>query len=148
MIERIGNTAKNFCKYFITFFIISCTSQEDIWWDSTIDINPNLPIDNNGFYHMQLDLNSKKIFQVLEGYLMDSPVLTDKPIEFDLVSTGDQPAMWDPKTHPRQQKFQTIIFPTKEMQGDTLTLTSRVFIGIDASGEDRYATNITNIILD
>lgn len=128
--------------------MVACTSSDDGWWDSTIDINPHLPIDNNGYYHLKLDKNSKRTVHTLEGHLIDSPNMLNKPIEFQLTSNGNKVSILEPETHPRQQKFETTILPYVDMVNDTLLLRSRVYLGIDASGDVRYATNFTKIILD
>lgn len=133
-------------KYFILITVFSC-SVEDHWWDSTIDINPNLPIDSNGYYHLKLDRKSKRTIHTLEGHLIDSPNMVNKPIEFRLTSSGNTVSIVEPKTHARQQYFKTTILPSINMVHDTLVLRSRVYVGIDAVGDARYATNFTKIIL-
>ena len=140
----------NVFKYLIIIFTLSSCSVEDNWWDSTIDINPNLPIDSNGYYRLKLDQKLKRTAHMLEGHLMDSPNMINKPIEFLLKSSKSEASVniIEPKTHPRQQTFFTTIVPDYNMVGDTLTLRSRVYVGIDAVGETRYATNFTKIILE
>lgn len=135
-------------KYLIISLITTSCNVDDTWWDSTIDINPNLPIDRNGYYRLKLDLNSKRTMHTLEGHLIDSPNMVNKPIEFLLMSGKSEVNIIEPKTHPRQQTFFTTIAPSSDMVGDTLTLRSRVYLGIDAVGETRYATNFTKIILE
>lgn len=135
-------------KYLIIALITTSCNVDDTWWDSTIDINPNLPIDQNGYYRLKLDLNLKRTLHTLEGHLIDSPNMINKPIEFLLRNGESEVNIIEPKTHPRQQTFFTTIAPSNDMIGDTLTLRSRVYLGIDAVGETRYATNFTKIILE
>jgi hypothetical protein len=136
-----------FLKIAIIISTVSCTAEE-AWFDSSIDVDAGLPIDSNGYYHLVLDKTQKKTIHTLKGRVLNSPAMVGKPIDFLLTNGIDSIYVSPEEVKPDNNlNFKTHIIADSRMSKDTLKLRSRVFVGIDAVGEKRYATNFTNIII-
>lgn len=63
------------------FFFLSCSSITDSEEDKVVFLfeeNTGLPIDDNGFYHMELDMESWQTIHRISGHVY----LNDEPLEF------------------------------------------------------------------
>jgi len=152
MKERIGKMAPNFFKILlISLSIMSCEKEDHYeWFDSSINLRPEIPLDANGYYHMEIDRDSTFTRGVFLGKVINSPGIKGDKV---IISTrkNENPADGITNTSSdikSSRNFFVFVRVTNEMIGDTLEIESSVFVGYDANGDRRDAINITNIILD
>lgn len=133
---------KQFIGLLALAFLASCSPPED-GLESSIVLDPGLPLDANGYYHLKIT-DSKRVIHEINGELISSDNMR-KQVHFDAdacyINPGQVKAGYD-------WKFKTTISPEHRMQGDTITLRARVFLGNSAAGEPLWATTTDKIILE
>jgi hypothetical protein len=131
------NTLSN---YFVLVLVIvlmilaaSCTPQEDdvfLLEEPTLELDGRLPIDSNGFYHLELNDSSNQTIHTVSGtvdnYYSNEPLKVSWNSNLTWVYQGEDVSTSNQASYVVDGKVHNVIAPINTMVGDTLILTATI----------------------
>jgi len=111
-------------------FLTSCTVEDDdlLTPQPTLELDGRLPIDSNGFYHLELNDSSNQTIHTISG-TVGNTLYWDEPIKVEWNSNlyweyeGEDVSTSNQASYVVDGKVQNVIAPINTMVGDTLILT-------------------------
>ena len=131
------NTLSN---YFVLVLIIvlmilasSCTQEDDIFLleEPTLEIDGRLPIDGNGYYHLELNQNTNQTIHTISGTVgntleLGEPIKVEWDSNLSWVYQGEDVSTSNQSSYVVDGKVHNVIAPINTMVGDTLILTGTI----------------------
>jgi len=111
-------------------FLTSCTVDDDdlLTPQPTLELDGRLPIDSNGFYHLELNDSSNQTIHTISG-TVGNTLYWDEPIKVEWNSNlyweyeGEDVSTSNQASYVVDGKVHNVIAPINTMVGDTLILT-------------------------
>jgi hypothetical protein len=111
-------------------FLTSCTVEDDdlLTPQPTLELDGRLPIDSNGFYHLELNDSSNQTIHTISG-TVGNTLYWDEPIKVEWNSNlyweyeGEDVSTSNQASYVVDGKVHNVIAPINTMVGDTLILT-------------------------
>ena len=111
-------------------FLTSCTVEDDDLPtpQPTLELDGRLPIDSNGFYHLELNDSSNQTIHTISG-TVGNTLYWDEPIKVEWNSNlyweyeGEDVSTSNQASYVVDGKVHNVIAPINTMVGDTLILT-------------------------
>jgi hypothetical protein len=114
-------------------FLTSCTVEDDIYIEPlipTLDIDGRLPIDDNGYYHLELNQNTNQTIHTISGtvddYYSNEPLKVSWDSNLTWVYQGEDVSTSNQSSYVVDGKVHNVIAPINTMVGDTLILTGTI----------------------
>jgi hypothetical protein len=114
-------------------FLTSCTVEDDIYIEPlipTLDIDGRLPIDDNGYYHLELNQNTNQTIHTISGtvddYYSNEPLKVSWDSNLTWVYQGEDVSTSNQSSYVVNGKVHNVIAPINTMVGDTLILTGTI----------------------
>jgi len=131
------NTLSN---YFVVVLIVvlmilasSCTKQDDdifLLEQPTLEIDGRLPIDGNGYYHLELNQDTNQTIHTVSGtidnYYSNEPLKVSWNSNLTWVYQGEDVSTSNQASYVVDGKVHNVIAPINTMVGDTLILTGTI----------------------
>ncbi len=112
---------------------VSCTVEDDIYIEPlipTLDIDGRLPIDDNGYYHLELNQNTNQTIHTVSGTVGNTIDLPPMKVEWNSNLTwiyqGESVDTSNQSSYVVDGKVHNVIAPINTMVGDTLILTGTI----------------------
>lgn len=109
--------------------LTSCTQDDDLLTPQpTLELDGRLPIDSNGFYHLELNDSSNQTIHTISG-TVGNTLYWDEPIKVEWNSNlyweyeGEDVSTSNQASYVVDGKVHNVIAPINTMVGDTLILT-------------------------
>ena len=114
-------------------FLTSCTVEDDdlLTPQPTLELDGRLPIDSNGFYHLELNDSSNQTIHTISG-TVGNTLYWDEPIKVEWNSNlyweyeGEDVSTSNQASYVVDGKVHNVIAPINTMVGDTLILTGTI----------------------
>ena len=114
-------------------FLTSCTVEDDDLPtpQPTLELDGRLPIDSNGFYHLELNDSSNQTIHTISG-TVGNTLYWDEPIKVEWNSNlyweyeGEDVSTSNQASYVVDGKVHNVIAPINTMVGDTLILTGTI----------------------
>ena len=133
-------------------FLASCSVNDELQElipSPQLEINGNLPIDSNGYYHLQLNDSSNQTIHTIEGIVNNHEYYDALKVEWDsnLVwyYEGEVVPTTNQASYVVNGKVQNVIAPIRTMIGDTLILNGKIWY---SSETYEWAHDTINIVLE
>ena len=121
-------------EQYIRLFIIgillsSCSIADDVLVldEPTLEIDGRLPIDGNGYYHLQLDQDTNQTIHTISGtfdnYELYNPLKVEWSSNLEWVYQDMLVDVTNQSSYAIDGKVMNVIAPINTMVGDTLVLT-------------------------
>lgn len=129
----------------------SCTKEEVIEDipSPQLNINGNLPIDANGYYHLIINRDTNQTIHTISGHVDNWYYYESLKVDWDsnlVWYFNDEPVPTTNKvSYVMEGNVQNVIAPTKNMIGDTLTLKGKIWYSDESS---EWAHDKIKIVLD
>ena len=120
--------------FIVGLLLLSCdvTDDELILIEPTLELDGRLPIDNNGYYRLELNDSSYQTIHTISG-TVGNTLYWDEPMKVE----WDSNLSWylqdefevstaNPSSYVVDGKVMNVIVPIKTMVGDTLILTGTI----------------------
>jgi hypothetical protein len=121
--------------FYVLMFIglTSCSIEEDILIleEPTLELNGQLPMDSNGYYHLELNQNTNQTIHTVTG-TVGNTLNINEPLKVSWVSNltwsyhGEDVSTSNQASYVMGGKVYNVIGPVKTMAGDTLILTGTI----------------------
>ena len=112
---------------------VGCTVEDDIYIEPpipTLDIDGRLPIDDNGYYHLELNQNTNQTIHTVSGTVGNTIDLPPMKVEWNSNLTwiyqGESVDTSNQSSYVVDGKVHNVIAPINTMVGDTLILTGTI----------------------
>ena len=112
--------------------LMSCSVEDDILVleQPTLEIDGRLPIDNNGYYHLELNQNTNQTIHTVSGtvddYYSNEPLKVSWDSNLTWVYQGEDVSTSNQSSYVVDGKVHNVIAPINTMVGDTLILTGTI----------------------
>ena len=113
--------------------LTSCTPDDDILIrvSPTLEIDGNLPMDTNGYYHLKLNQNTNQTIHRVSGTVgyteyWDEPLKVSWNSNLTWVYQGDDVSTSNQSSYVVDGNVHNVIAPINTMIGDTLILTGTI----------------------
>ena len=110
--------------------LTSCTPNDEVLIrvSPTLEIDGNLPMDTNGYYHLKLNQNTNQTIHKVSGVVgyteyWDEPLKVSWDSNLTWVYQGDDVSTSNQASYVVDGKVHNVIAPINTMIGDTLILT-------------------------
>lgn len=127
-------------EYLVLIFIIgtmmvlsSCTPDDEllIQVSPTLEIDGNLPMDTNGYYHLQLNQDTNQTIHTVSGTVgyteyWDEPLKVSWNSNLTWIYQGEDVSTSNQSSYVVDGNVYNVIAPTNTMIGDTLILTGTI----------------------
>ena len=117
----------------LMFFMASCTPDDEILIQvsPTLEIDGNLPMDTNGYYHLQLNQDTNQTIHTVSGTVgyteyWDEPLKVSWDSNLTWVYQGEDVSTSNQASYVVDGKVHNVIAPINTMVGDTLILTATI----------------------
>ena len=117
----------------LMFFMASCTPDDEILIQvsPTLEIDGNLPMDTNGYYHLQLNQDTNQTIHTVSGTVgyteyWDEPLKVSWDSNLTWVYQGEDVSTSNQASYVVDGKVHNVIAPINTMLGDTLILTGTI----------------------
>ena len=117
----------------LMFFMASCTPDDEILIQvsPTLEIDGNLPMDTNGYYHLQLNQDTPQTIHTVSGTVgyteyWDEPLKVSWDSNLSWVYQGEDVSTSNQASYVVDGKVHNVIAPINTMLGDTLILTATI----------------------
>ena len=136
--EKFAINGLTFCGILLIIlvlfsFLTSCTVEDDIYIEPpipTLDIDGRLPIDDNGYYHLELNQNTNQTIHTVSGTVGNTIDLPPMKVEWNSNLTwiyqGEDVSTSNQASYVVDGKVHNVIAPINTMVGDTLILTATI----------------------
>jgi hypothetical protein len=121
--------------FYVLMFIglTSCSIEEDILIleEPTLELNGQLPMDSNGYYHLELNQNTNQTIHTVTG-TVGNTLNINEPLKVSWDSNltwsyhGEDVSTSNQASYVMGGKVYNVIGPVKTMAGDTLILTGTI----------------------
>jgi len=114
------------------FLAASCTPDDEvlIQVSPTLEIDGNLPMDTNGYYHLQLNQDTNQTIHRISGtvnnYYSNEPLKVSWDSNLTWVYQGEDVSTSNQSSYVVDGKVHNVIAPINTMVGDTLILTGTI----------------------
>lgn len=117
----------------LMFFMASCTPDDEILIrvSPTLEIDGNLPMDTNGYYHLELNQDTNQTIHTVSGTVgyteyWDEPLKVSWDSNLTWVYQGEDVSTSNQASYVVDGKVHNVIAPINTMIGDTLILTGTI----------------------
>lgn len=117
----------------LMFMAASCTPDDDIiiLEEPTLELDGKLPIDSNGYYHLELRQDVHQTIHRIEGMVTNHEYYEPLKVEWESNLTWYLQNEWEvttanPSSYVIDGKVVNVIGPVQTMVGDTLILTGTI----------------------
>ena len=114
----------------LIFISTSCTKEDILISEPKLEMNARLPIDSNGYYHLQLNPRSNQTIHRIDGTVMNiiEPTKVSFSSNLNWMFQGEtvQTSNFSSWATPDDPNISNVIAPIYGMKNDTLTLTISV----------------------
>lgn len=117
----------------LMFFMASCTPDDEILIrvSPTLEIDGNLPMDTNGYYHLELNQDTNQTIHTVSGTVgyteyWDEPLKVSWDSNLTWVYQGEDVSTSNQSSYVVDGKVHNVIAPINTMIGDTLILTGTI----------------------
>lgn len=117
----------------LMFMAASCTPDDEILIrvSPTLEIDGNLPMDTNGYYHLQLNQDTNQTIHTVIGTVdyteyWDEPLKVSWDSNLSWVYQGEDVSTSNQASYVVDGKVHNVIAPINTMLGDTLILTATI----------------------
>jgi len=132
-LKLLGYLALILSVLIILASLTSCSIEEDILIleEPTLELNGQLPIDSNGYYHLELNQNTNQTIHTVTG-TVGNTLNTDEPLKVSWDSNltwsyhGEDVSTSNQTSYVMGGKVYNVIGPVKTMAGDTLILSGTI----------------------
>ena len=149
--EKFALSGLAFCGVLFIVLILlstlmSCTSEDDIFLleEPTLEIDGRLPMDDNGYYHLELNQDTNQTIHTVSGTVGNTLNLPPLKVEWysnlSWVYQGDDVSTSNQASYVVDGKVHNVIAPINTMVGDTLILTATI--------REHLITDTINIVLE
>ncbi len=111
---------------------VSCTVEDDILLleEPKIELDGRLPMDGNGYYHLELNQNTNQTIHTVSGtvdeYYSNEPLKVSWDSNLTWVYQGEDVSTSNQSSYVVDGKVHNVIAPINTMVGDTLILTATI----------------------
>tara|TARA_Y100000389_G_C17287954_1_gene426460 strand:+ start:275 stop:733 length:459 start_codon:yes stop_codon:yes gene_type:complete len=113
--------------------LTSCSVEDDdilVLEEPTLEIDGRLPIDGNGYYHLELNQDTNQTIHTVSGtvdnYYSNEPLKVSWDSNLTWVYQGDDVSTSNQSSYVVDGKVHNVIAPINTMVGDTLILTGTI----------------------
>ena len=113
--------------------LTSCSVEDDdilVLEEPTLEIDGRLPIDDNGYYHLELNQDTNQTIHTVSGtvdnYYSNEPLKVSWDSNLTWVYQGDDVSTSNQSSYVVDGKVHNVIAPINTMVGDTLILTGTI----------------------
>jgi len=135
--EKFAINGLTFCGILLIIlvvfsFLTSCTVEDDILLleEPKLELDGRLPIDSNGFYHLELNDSSNQTIHTVSGtvdnYYSNEPLKVSWNSNLTWVYQGEDVSTSNQASYVVDGKVHNVIAPINTMVGDTLILTATI----------------------
>ena len=115
----------------LMMLIASCTKEDDVDFTQPIlEMDARLPMDSNGYYHLQLNANSNQTIHRVDGTVINIVEPTKVSFSSNLYWIFQEESVptsnFSSWATPADPNISNVIAPIYSMKNDTLTLTIRI----------------------
>ena len=113
-------------------FLTSCTVEDDILLleEPKLELDGRLPMDSNGYYHLELNQNTNQTIHTVSGtvndYYSNEPLKVSWDSNLTWVYQGEDVSTSNQSSYVVDGKVHNVIAPINTMVGDTLILTGTI----------------------
>lgn len=113
-------------------FLSSCTQEDDIFLleEPTLEIDGRLPMDGNGYYHLELNQDTNQTIHTVSGtvdnYYSNEPLKVSWNSNLTWTYQGEDVSTSNQSSYVVDGNVYNVIAPTNTMIGDTLILTGTI----------------------
>jgi hypothetical protein len=108
---------------------MSCTIEDDMLMleQPKLELDGRLPMDSNGYYHLELNQNTNQTIHTISGtvddYYSNEPLKVSWDSNLTWIYQGDDVSTSNQSSYVVNGKVHNVIAPINTMVGDTLILT-------------------------
>lgn len=135
--EKFALSGLAFCGVLLVVLVIlsslmSCTKEDDmlILEQPTLEIDGRLPMDSNGYYHLELTQDTNQTIHTVSGTVGNTLNLPPLKVEWTSNLTwiyqGEDVSTSNQSSYVVDGKVHNVIAPINTMVGDTLILTGTI----------------------
>ena len=135
--EKFALSGLAFCGVLLVVLVIlsslmSCTVDDDmlILEQPTLEIDGRLPMDSNGYYHLELTQDTNQTIHTVSGTVGNTLNLPPLKVEWNSNLTwiyqGEDVSTSNQSSYVVDGKVHNVIAPINTMVGDTLILTATI----------------------
>ena len=113
--------------------LTSCSVEDDdilVLEEPTLEIDGRLPIDGNGYYHLELNQDTNQTIHTVSGtvdnYYSNEPLKVSWDSNLTWVYQGEDVSTSNQSSYVVDGKVHNVIAPINTMVGDTLILTATI----------------------
>jgi hypothetical protein len=147
--ERLGffDYVMAFLMILLMFMAASCTPDDEvlIQVSPTLEIDGNLPMDLNGYYHLELNQDTNQTIHTVSGTVgyteyWDEPLKVSWDSNLTWIYQGEDVSTSNQSSYVVDGNVYNVIAPINTMIGDTLILTGTI--------REHLVSDTINIVLD
>ena len=111
---------------------MSCTVEDDMLMleQPKLELDGRLPMDSNGYYHLELNQNTNQTIHTISGtvddYYSNEPLKVSWDSNLTWIYQGDDVSTSNQSSYVVNGKVHNVIAPINTMVGDTLILTGTI----------------------
>ena len=111
---------------------MSCTVEDDMLMleQQKLELDGRLPMDSNGYYHLELNQNTNQTIHTISGtvddYYSNEPLKVSWDSNLTWIYQGDDVSTSNQSSYVVNGKVHNVIAPINTMVGDTLILTGTI----------------------
>ena len=111
---------------------MSCTVEDDMLMleQPKLELDGRLPMDSNGYYHLELNQNTNQTIHTISGtvddYYSNEPLKVSWDSNLTWIYQGDGVSTSNQSSYVVDGKVHNVIAPINTMVGDTLILTGTI----------------------
>jgi hypothetical protein len=135
--EKFAYDGLTFCGILLIIlvlfsFLTSCTVEDDILLleEPKIELDGRLPMDSNGYYHLELNQNTNQTIHTVSGtvddYYSNEPLKVSWDSNLTWEYQGEDVSTSNQSSYVVDGKVHNVIAPINTMAGDTLILTATI----------------------
>lgn len=128
-LEKIDKIAFVILMILFGLVLTSCSVEDDILFleEPTLELDGRLPMDDNGYYHLELNEDTNQTVHTVSGTVGNTLNLPPLKVEWDSnltwVYQGEDVSTSNQASYVVDGKVHNVIAPINTMVGDTLILT-------------------------
>lgn len=126
--------------------LISCAIEDELYIPPlpTLEVDGRLPMDDNGYYHLELNQDTNQTIHTVSGTVGNTlnapPLKVEWYSNLSWVYQGDDVSTSNQASYVVDGKVHNVIAPINTMVGDTLILTATI--------REHLITDTINIVLE
>ena len=131
-LEKIDKIAFVILMILFGLILTSCSVEDDILFleEPTLELDGRLPMDDNGYYHLELNEDTNQTVHTVSGTVGNTLNLPPLKVEWDSnltwVYQGEDVSTSNQASYVVDGKVHNVIAPINTMIGDTLVLTGTI----------------------